>query len=128
MSAAARTIADDVLPRIRHRGLSSFGAANAQSRSKQKKAALRMSAEARNKVEYTIQHAWADSMLKKYGQSLEAFHHFCNTEGVLMEQRLPANEFLLCAFAASRVDEIAGSTARRAMVAVKAWHVINDAE
>jgi hypothetical protein len=87
-----------------------------------------MSDEARDKVELAIQHAWADSTLKKYGQSLEAFHHFCNAEGVSMDQRLPANEFLLCAFAASRVGEIAGSTARGAMAAVKAWHIINDAE
>jgi hypothetical protein len=128
MFAAAHTISDDILRRVRRGNLGSFGAANARPRNKQKSSAAGLSSEARSKVERAIRHAWADSTLQKYGQSLEAFHHFCSKEGISAEQRLPANEFLLCAFAASRVGEIAGSTARGAIAAVKAWHIIHDEE
>ncbi|KAJ7112459.1 hypothetical protein C8R43DRAFT_903651 [Mycena crocata] len=76
------------------------------------------------KINHALNHAWAKSTLDKYGNSLHAFWRFCDEEMVTLDQRLPANEGLLCSFAASRVGEIAGITARGA---VKAWHIINDA-
>ncbi|KAJ6502990.1 hypothetical protein DFH09DRAFT_844939, partial [Mycena vulgaris] len=80
------------------------------------------------KLQHAIEHAWADSTLSKYASGLDAFLVFCDKEGIKKEQRLPANEFLLCAFAASRVGEIAGGTARGAIAAVKAWHIIHGEE
>ncbi|KAJ7071761.1 hypothetical protein B0H15DRAFT_754358, partial [Mycena belliarum] len=77
------------------------------------------------KIQRAMQNAWADSTLDKYGASLEAYFHFCNKEQVSRRQRLPADEFLLCAFAASRAGEVAGGTARGAVAAVKAWHIVN---
>ncbi|KAJ7135926.1 hypothetical protein C8R44DRAFT_595316, partial [Mycena epipterygia] len=87
-----------------------------------------VSAQTRAKIQHAIRHAWADSTLKKYGYGLEAFLAFCDTENIAKNQRLPANEFLLCAYAASRAGEIAGGTARAAIAAVKAWHIIHDEE
>ncbi|KAJ7747966.1 hypothetical protein DFH07DRAFT_802895 [Mycena maculata] len=88
----------------------------------------RISSTAEAKVHHAIQNAWAESTLKKYNQGLKAFLRFCDTEQINPDQRLPADEFLLCAFAASRAGEIAGVTARGAVAAVKAWHIINNAE
>ncbi|KAJ7658112.1 hypothetical protein B0H17DRAFT_1213270 [Mycena rosella] len=84
-----------------------------------------ISREAEAKIQHAIQHAWTESTLWKYGNGLDAFLHFCCREGITRDQCLPANEFLLCAFAASRVREIAGGTARGAIAAVKAWHVVH---
>ncbi|KAK7063620.1 putative reverse transcriptase domain protein [Favolaschia claudopus] len=88
----------------------------------------RVSARAKERIDFAIQHAWADSTLEKYAGSLNAFHAYCDSERVGQEQRLPASEFLLCSFSASRVGEIAGGTARAAVAAVKAWHIIEGAE
>ncbi|KAJ7102903.1 hypothetical protein C8R44DRAFT_294902 [Mycena epipterygia] len=85
-----------------------------------------LSAHAEAKVQRVILHAWAESTLKKYEYGLEAYWKFCDTEGVAIDKRLPADEFLLCAFAASRAGEIAGGTVRGSIAAVKAWHVIHD--
>ncbi|KAK7000975.1 putative reverse transcriptase domain protein [Favolaschia claudopus] len=91
---------------------------------KPKSAKLRNAKQAKERIDYAIQHAWADSTLEKYASSLKAFHTFCDSEGVDQAQRLPASEFLLCSFSASRAGEIAGGTARAAVAAVKAWHII----
>ncbi|KAJ7677321.1 hypothetical protein B0H17DRAFT_945074, partial [Mycena rosella] len=69
----------------------------------------------------------AKSTLKKYGQGTAVFKHFCNAESTPHNQCLPADKFLLCAFAALRVGEGAGVTARGVITAVKAWHIMNDA-
>ncbi|KAJ7709802.1 hypothetical protein B0H17DRAFT_1190960 [Mycena rosella] len=85
-----------------------------------------LSASAAAKVQLTIKHAWAESTLKKYGQGFAAFEQFCDSEAIPFHQQLPADEYLLCAFAASRAGEVAGVTARGAIAAVKAWHIMND--
>ncbi|KAJ7690994.1 hypothetical protein B0H17DRAFT_576558 [Mycena rosella] len=87
----------------------------------------RLSSSAEAKVRLAIEHTWAKSTLKKYGQGVAAFERFWDLEFVPHSQRLPADEFLLCAFAASRVGKVAGVTARGAVAAVKAWHIMNDA-
>jgi hypothetical protein len=83
-----------------------------------------LNAEAKAKIQHALEHAWADSTIEKYSQGLEAYHRFCDKQQIPASYRLPASEELLCAFAAARVGEIAGSTARSAVAAVKAWHVI----
>ncbi|KAJ6597345.1 hypothetical protein B0H10DRAFT_1803378, partial [Mycena sp. CBHHK59/15] len=40
--------------------------------------------------------------------------------------RLPASEFLLCAFAASYAGSLAVSTVEGKLAAIRAWHIIND--
>ncbi|KAJ7692861.1 hypothetical protein B0H17DRAFT_1132841 [Mycena rosella] len=78
-------------------------------------------------MQHAIQHAWADSTLRKYGNSVARYILFCENEGIEKGKQLPASEFLLCAFAASRVGEVAGVTARGAIATVKAWHIVSSA-
>ncbi|KAF8215959.1 hypothetical protein K438DRAFT_1799827 [Mycena galopus ATCC 62051] len=80
------------------------------------------------KIRFVLEHAWAESTVEKYSYGLEVFHKFCDKQLVHHVQRLPACEELLCGFAASQAGEIAGGTARGAIVAVKAWHIINRAQ
>lgn len=77
-------------------------------------------------VDIALGHAWADSTLDKYKNSLSHFHAFCDKENVPMAARLPASEFLLCAFAASNTGVLAGSTVSGKLAAVRAWHIINN--
>ncbi|KAF7365423.1 putative reverse transcriptase domain protein [Mycena venus] len=84
--------------------------------------------EAKAKLECLLEYAWADSTLEKYGNSLAAYHAYCDEEGISASQRLPANEFLLCTYASSRAGEVSAGTVRGSLAAVKAWHIINNAE
>ncbi|KAF7347709.1 putative reverse transcriptase domain protein [Mycena venus] len=84
--------------------------------------------EAKAKLERLLEYAWADSTLEKYGNSLAAYHAYCDEEGISASQRLPANEFLLCTYASSRAGEVSAGTVRGSLAAVKAWHIINNAE
>ncbi|KAJ7708945.1 hypothetical protein B0H17DRAFT_1155973 [Mycena rosella] len=77
----------------------------------------RLSSLASTKVQRAIEYGWAHSTLKKYGQGYAAFERFCDSEDVPVKQCLPADKFLLCAFAASCSGEIAGVTARGAIAA-----------
>ncbi|KAJ7128283.1 hypothetical protein C8R46DRAFT_818901, partial [Mycena filopes] len=65
----------------------------------------------------------APSTLANYGGTVERFERFCATEGVPLDLQLPADEFVLCAFAASGAGTHAGSTVRNNIAALKAWHV-----
>jgi hypothetical protein len=79
------------------------------------------------KVSYALRHAWADSTIKKYNSGIKLFIDFCNRERIPISHRLPASEFLLCAFAASDAGILAGTTAQNRISAVRAWHIACDA-
>ena len=49
----------------------------------------------------TIRNGWAKSTVKRYSSSIKEYICFCNMEGIPEHLRFPANEFILCAFAAS---------------------------
>jgi hypothetical protein len=86
-----------------------------------------LTANAKAKIQYALEHAWANSTIEKYSQSLEAYHRFCDKQEIPESFRLPVSEELLCTFAVSRVGEVAGGTARSTAAAVKAWHIIHNA-
>jgi hypothetical protein len=67
---------------------------------------------AASKITYALQHAWADSTIKKYNSGIKIFIDFCNREHIPIPYRLPASEFLLCAFAATDTGVLAGTTAQ----------------
>ncbi|KAJ7760893.1 hypothetical protein DFH07DRAFT_694027, partial [Mycena maculata] len=75
-----------------------------------------------------LHHGWAQSTLTNYGSAVDRFLAFCSSEGVPPEFQLPANEFVLCAFAASSAGIHAGSTARNNIAALKAWHIAQNAQ
>lgn len=75
------------------------------------------------KVEMALSGSLATSTAKKYRYSVAAFERFCDAIHIPPLQRFPANEDLLCAFAANGVREKAESTIRNALSAVKAAHI-----
>jgi hypothetical protein len=84
---------------------------------------FQLSWQASEKVYYALNHAWADSTIRKYSNSVKQFHNFCDCEGVPHEYHLPAAEFLLCSFAASDVGILSGHTVQNCISAVRVWHV-----
>ncbi|KAJ7489662.1 DNA breaking-rejoining enzyme [Mycena galericulata] len=80
-----------------------------------------------NSVDFALQHGWAEATLSNYGTAVDRFLAFCTTEGVPEHLQLPADEFVLCAFAASGAGVHAGSTARNNIAALKAWHIAQNA-
>ncbi|KIK78039.1 hypothetical protein PAXRUDRAFT_17104 [Paxillus rubicundulus Ve08.2h10] len=79
-------------------------------------------------AQHALDHAWADSTLSKYSSALNQFIIiFYDLEGIPHSLQIPTSEHLLCAFAASRISSIAGSTAESHIAAIKAWHIYNNA-
>ncbi|KAJ7260297.1 hypothetical protein C8J57DRAFT_1720225 [Mycena rebaudengoi] len=77
-------------------------------------------------ITHTIRHAWASSTLDHYANGLSHFLAFCDGQSVPQTARLPASEFLLCAFAASHAGTNAVSTVDGKLAAVRAWHILNN--
>lgn len=65
-----------------------------------------------------LQHAWVTSTLGKDEYGVKHFIAFCDEEHFEDCFRLPAGEFLLCAFAALRAGLSAGTTARGEILAI----------
>ncbi|KAJ6589127.1 hypothetical protein B0H19DRAFT_1248685 [Mycena capillaripes] len=82
----------------------------------------------RNLGKYALWRPLPDLTRQNSPRTLEAFRHFCDEQDVASEDRLPASESLLCAFAVSRAGGVSGSTVRDALEAVEAWHLVNNAE
>lgn len=91
-------------------------------------ATYHLSTHAANKIQLALENGWANSTLDLYSHSVSIFLKFCDIEHIPQHLRLPADEFILCAFAASSAGRHAGSTARNRIAALKAWHVIHDAD
>lgn len=79
------------------------------------------------KISHTLKHSWADSTLTNYTQSVNRYLAFCDRERIPTPCRIPASEFLLCAFAAESAGIHAGTTARNHISAVRAWHIAQNA-
>jgi len=80
----------------------------------------------RLKLQRTIRSAWQNSTLGKYENSINRFIKFCDNENIPFPYRLPASEFLLCAFTVSSAGLRAGDMISSDLSAVCAWHIIND--
>jgi hypothetical protein len=87
-----------------------------------------LSIHARSYVNLALQGGLADSTLKRYSGTIKQYILFCDTERVPNHLRFPADEFVLCAFAASSLGRHAGSTPRSRISALKAWHVTHNIE
>ena len=75
-----------------------------------------------------IQGGWAASTLKRYAGAVDQFTRFCDMEGIPDHLRFPADEFVLCAFAASSVRRHSANTPRNRLAALKAWHLAHNME
>ena len=87
-----------------------------------------LSMRTRHHVNQAIQKSLADSTFKRYTGSINQFIRFCDKERVPESLRFPADEFVLCAFAASSLGKHAGGTPRSRISALKAWHMAHNLE
>lgn len=82
----------------------------------------------KEKISFTIDHAWSSATAKKYTYGVAHFLAFCTENQIPARLTLPASEFTLCAFAASSSGIRAGSTIRNDLAAVRAWHISQGVE
>ena len=87
-----------------------------------------LSSQSRNHVAEAIQGGWATSTLRRYSGAVDQFIRFCDMEGIPDHLRFPADEFVLCAFAASSIRKHSVNTPRNRLSALKAWHVVHNME
>ena len=85
-----------------------------------------LSPQSRSHVSRAIQNGWADSTIRRYSGAIRQYIRFCEVEGVPAHLRFPADEFVLCAFAASSAGRHARSTPRNRLSALKAWHIAHN--
>ena len=85
-----------------------------------------LSPHSRHRVTKAIRNGWAKSTVKRYSSSIKQYIRFCDMEAIPEHLRFPADEFVLCAFAASSAGVYARSTPRNQLSALKAWHIAHN--
>ena len=85
-----------------------------------------LSPHSRRRVTRAIKNGWAQSTVKRYSSSIKQYIRFCDMERIPEHLRFPADEFVLCAFAASSAGVYARSTPRNQLSALKAWHIAHN--
>lgn len=78
------------------------------------------------KIDKVISRSWATSTSRKYSNAVEHFFRFCDSLDIPLYSRLPASEYILCAFVADSAGKIAGGTISSKISAIKAWHTQNN--
>jgi hypothetical protein len=78
-------------------------------------------------IEHAIGNSWAPSTISRYSQAVHEFTCFCVKEKVPHNLRFPADEFVLCAYAASCVG-LNGKTVQKRFSGLKAWHHAHNAD
>jgi hypothetical protein len=69
-----------------------------------------------------LENGWAKSTLAGYARHVTHFLNFCKQERVPAALQFPADEFVLCAYAASDVGHVSASTIQNRLSGLKAWH------
>jgi hypothetical protein len=87
-----------------------------------------LSIHAKDQVNLAIQNSLAETTIKRYSGAIRQYISFCDSERVPEHLRFPADEFILCAFAASSAGKHSGSTPRSRLSALKAWHIAHNIE
>jgi hypothetical protein len=87
-----------------------------------------LSPQSRYHVTQAIRSGWAGSTIKRYSGAIKHYITFCDAEGVPAHLRFPADEFVLCAFAASSIGRHTRSTPSNRLSALKAWHIAHNLE
>ncbi|KAF8574462.1 hypothetical protein K439DRAFT_1372417 [Ramaria rubella] len=78
-------------------------------------------------LQLALTHVLAKSTRAGYGHAVNHFIAFCVKEKVPPVLRWPANEFVLCTFAAFHVGSTSGNTVRSYMAAPQVWHNTHNA-
>ena len=89
---------------------------------------LLFSEQMRGHITQAIQSGWTGSTVKHYSSTINQFIRFCHTECILEHLHFPADEFVLCAFAASSLRKHARTTPCNCLSALKAWHITHNLE
>ena len=89
---------------------------------------LSLSAKTLSLLDKSLQNSLSASTISGYSLALARFLSFCNLENIPSELRFPANEFVLCAFAASNAGQISGDTVCKYISALKAWHILHNVD
>jgi hypothetical protein len=87
-----------------------------------------LSVQSKHHVTRAIQNGWAKSTVRRYSGSIKQFIRFCDSEGIPTHLRFPADEFVLCAFAASSAGVHSRTTPSNRLSALKAWHIAHNME
>jgi hypothetical protein len=85
-------------------------------------------ANTRHLLSLAISHALSGATASAYKGAVRKFLQFCDSQMIPSHLRWPANEFVLCAFAASFTTKRAGSTVRSYLAGIKAWHALHHLE
>jgi hypothetical protein len=89
---------------------------------------LLLSPQSKRHVTRALQNGWAKTTVSRYSGAIKQFIRFCDTEGIPGHLRFPADEFVLCAFAASSAGIHSRSTPQNRLSALKAWHIAHNME
>ena len=79
-----------------------------------------LSTHTKDDINVVIQHGWANLTIKRYSGAIQQFINFCVTEHIPNNFHFPADEFVLCTFAASSVGRHSGFTPCTQLSAIKA--------
>lgn len=74
-------------------------------------------------LDRALAHAFAPSTTSTYTYTVKKFLLFCDLEKIPFHLRWPADEFILCAFAASYLGQISGSTVKGYLAGIRASHI-----
>jgi hypothetical protein len=76
-------------------------------------------------IDAVVTNSWKDSTLAGYQLSMNQFLTFCSANNIHSSFTLPANEFLLCAFATFEAGSRSGGAIANNMSGIQAWHILN---
>lgn len=79
------------------------------------------------RVDFIISSAWKDSTLVGYQAGVNRFLSFCALNHIHPTLALPANEFLLCSFAAFEAGSRSSGAIANDMAGIRAWHIMHNA-
>ncbi|KAG2157540.1 hypothetical protein DEU56DRAFT_906174 [Suillus clintonianus] len=78
------------------------------------------------KIDQVIFSVWKDTTLAGYQDGVDQFIAFCTCNSIHSSLYLPANEFLLCSFAAFESGSRSSGAITNDMSGIRAWHILNN--
>ncbi|KIJ28511.1 hypothetical protein M422DRAFT_189647 [Sphaerobolus stellatus SS14] len=86
-----------------------------------------LSPETKLKLQDALDNSLAPSTTCSYRHAVRRFIAFCDKEKIPSHLRWPADEFVLCAFAASHTGRLTGGTVKGYLAGIRAWHIAHNA-
>lgn len=78
------------------------------------------------RINATLANSLAKATNTNYSHAVRAFEKFCSEQDLDISRCFPADEFYLCAFAASLSSNYSGTTANSLVAGLKAWHTMHN--